>query len=388
MSETRRLFFAEAQDLLAQVQTLAATLTDDEPSKPNLNRIFRYIHSIKGGAAAFGFKQAAEIAHRLEDLLAQLRRESVTIEQNHVDLILQAKEHLAAVLFHNQSGTTVERSGLHPMIAKLDASAEQVKPPPSPAPTCYQIELVNPEQFKHWADLQVQLSALGQIAVKKATHEHRIFTLSTTTDKKGILAVCSFIVDPKDIAIRVAPLSMGELLAHFPAMIDELNQQLGKSAVLIRYGDDIEIDKDLAKHLLLPITHIVRNCMAHGIESPARRKLAGKPDQGRLTITSAIIGSNLSIRIADNGEGLNRERILTQAYALGLPLQDDDTDESVWQVLFDPRFSTAAETSTLAGRGVGLDIVKTALHELDGQIQITSRLGVGTTMTLLVPVNV
>jgi two-component system chemotaxis sensor kinase CheA len=181
---------------------------------------------------------------------------------------------------------------------------------------------------------------------------------------------------------------MGDLLLPMSRMLAQLCFEVGKKVQLTSQGDEIELSEALAQRLIAPIAHLLRNCVAHGIESPQARQFAGKAELGQLTVTSMTNGSNLTISITDDGAGMNRKQLLKSAQKQGLLVDHDLSDNEVWQLALIPGLSTATKPSMLSGRGVGLDSVKTTVAQLRGDFRIQSQAGLGTTMTIIVPIDI
>jgi two-component system chemotaxis sensor kinase CheA len=143
----------------------------------------------------------------------------------------------------------------------------------------------------------------------------------------------------------------------------------------------------LIEKIVDPLTHLVRNSIDHGIETPQARLALGKPEQGRLTLSAAHQGGKIVIRVKDDGKGLDRERILAKAHARGLAISAEPSDQEVFQLIFAPGFSTAEEVTDVSGRGVGMDVVKRNITSLGGSVDIQSVAGVGTTVSISVPLT-
>ena len=152
-------------------------------------------------------------------------------------------------------------------------------------------------------------------------------------------------------------------------------------------GEGTELDRGVTEKIVDPLTHIIRNSVDHGIESPADRLAAGKPEAGQITLRAAHEGGYIVIEVLDDGAGLDRERILAKAAASGLPVSDDMADADVWQLLFAPGFSTAEAVTDLSGRGVGMDVVKRNIVSLGGQVTLSSRAGQGTRVEIRLPLT-
>ncbi len=187
------------------------------------------------------------------------------------------------------------------------------------------------------------------------------------------------------MSIRMLPVSF--VFNRFPRVVRDLSTKLGKQIDLIIEGGETELDKGLTEKLVDPLTHLVRNSIDHGIESADVRRTRGKNPTGTVVLRAAQQGGNIVISISDDGGGLNRERILAKARENNIPISDNPRDEEVWQLIFAPGFSTAAQVTDVSGRGVGMDVVKRNVQGLGGRIDIESRAGQGATFTIHLPLT-
>ena len=186
--------------------------------------------------------------------------------------------------------------------------------------------------------------------------------------------------------IRMLPISFS--FNRYPRMIRDLSKKLDKQVELVMVGEQTELDKTVLEKIGDPLTHLVRNSMDHGIETPAERLAAGKSESGTITLKASHQGGNIVIEIIDDGKGLDRERILEKAIEKGLQEPGDRlTDEQIYQLIFKPGFSTATEVSDVSGRGVGMDVVRRNIHELGGHINISSTQGEGSNITIRLPLT-
>lgn len=187
------------------------------------------------------------------------------------------------------------------------------------------------------------------------------------------------------MSIRMLPVSF--VFNRFPRVVRDLSTKLGKQIDLLIEGGETELDKGLTEKLVDPLTHLVRNSIDHGIESAEVRRERGKNPTGTVLLRAAQQGGNIVISIRDDGGGLNRERILAKARENNIPISENPRDEEVWQLIFAPGFSTAAEVTDVSGRGVGMDVVKRNVQSLGGRIDIESRAGEGATFTIHLPLT-
>lgn len=186
--------------------------------------------------------------------------------------------------------------------------------------------------------------------------------------------------------LRLVP--VGDVFKRMRRMVRELERQTGKSIELTLEGEDTEIDKAVVDQLYEPLVHIVRNSADHGLEPAGEREQVGKSPTGRITLAAAQVGNEIRIVIADDGRGLNRQKILQRARERGLVGMDENPeDASLWKVIFQPGFSTAEAVTHLSGRGVGMDVLNSTMKELRGRIAIDTRPGEGTRVTLSIPLT-
>ncbi|KZM44096.1 chemotaxis protein CheA [Marinomonas sp. SBI22] len=187
------------------------------------------------------------------------------------------------------------------------------------------------------------------------------------------------------MSIRMLPISF--VFNRFPRLVRDLSSKLNKTVDLNLEGATTEIDKSLIEKLADPLTHLVRNSIDHGIEVPEERAKAGKTAKGTITLKAQQKGGSILISIIDDGAGLNRERILNKAAENNIPLQKNFQDSDVWNLIFAPGFSTAAEVTDVSGRGVGMDVVKRNIESLGGRIEIESTAGQGTAFHIHLPLT-
>ncbi len=186
--------------------------------------------------------------------------------------------------------------------------------------------------------------------------------------------------------IRMLPISFA--FNRFPRLVHDLSQKLDKKINLKMSGENTELDKTVMEKIGDPLVHLVRNSLDHGIESPDVRKANGKPETGTLELNAYHQGGNIVIEIADDGAGLNTERVRTKAIEKGLINESDNlSDEKINELIFHPGFSTAEQVSDVSGRGVGMDVVRRNIKDLGGGIELKSEFGVGMKITIRLPLT-
>ncbi|MGJ7535802.1 MULTISPECIES: chemotaxis protein CheA [Variovorax] len=526
LSQFTQAFFVEAVELLAEMEQLLLELDVEAPDSEQLNAIFRAAHSIKGGAATFGFVALTNTTHVLESLLDRARHGQLRLNGRMIDAFLETKDALQEQLTAYQAGKEPDpdmvahicgvlqqlalESGDDSAVAHVPAPA----PAPAPAPVAAPAAPVASSasggsgalriRFARLSDSECDLLAgelanLGKVLSRTRSNDQLTVLLETTCAPDDIVAVCCFVIDesqiditheaaaaaPEAVAVVEAPAPVaapvpepavvaeaskpqaaasvaapaakesssirvdvekvdqlinlvGELVitqsmltqaatmldpvayerflsglghlernardlqesvmsirmmpmdyvfSRFPRVIRDVSAKLGKQVRLDTYGKETELDKGLIERIVDPLTHLVRNSLDHGIETPEVRLAKGKDATGQLLLSAQHHGGNIVIEVSDDGAGLNRERILAKALQQGMPVSESMPDEEVWQLIFAPGFSTAEQVTDISGRGVGMDVVKRNIQEMGGHVEIHSRGGQGTTTRIVLPLT-
>ena len=187
------------------------------------------------------------------------------------------------------------------------------------------------------------------------------------------------------MSIRMMPISF--VFSRFPRVVRDLSGKLGKQVELKTSGETTELDKSLIERIADPLTHLIRNSLDHGIELPDKRIAAGKSPVGTITLKAYHQGGNIVIEVGDDGGGLPRNKILAKARERGFQVSDQMTDSEVFNLIFEAGFSTADQVTDVSGRGVGMDVVRRNIQSMGGRVEIESMLGVGTRMTVRLPLT-
>lgn len=192
----------------------------------------------------------------------------------------------------------------------------------------------------------------------------------------------------QDAAAELRQVPIGEVFRRMRRMVRELERQTDKKIELILEGEDTEIDKVVADRLYEPLVHVLRNSADHGLETPSERLAQGKPETGHITLSAVQLGGDIQITVADDGKGLHRDKILSRARERGLiGFAEEPEDQRLWQVIFQPGFSTAETVTNLSGRGVGMDVLNATMKSLRGLITVDSQAGKGTQVKLSIPLS-
>lgn len=193
--------------------------------------------------------------------------------------------------------------------------------------------------------------------------------------------------DLQEAVIGVRMLPVDAVFRRFPRLVRDLSSRLGKHVRLRTIGEGTELDKGLIEKIADPLVHLVRNSIDHGLEMPDVRRDAGKDETGTITLAASHQGGHIVIEVSDDGRGLNRDKILSKALERGLAVPENPSDAQVWDLIFQPGFSTADAVTDLSGRGVGMDVVRRNIQALGGEVQLESAAGNGTRVLIRLPLT-
>lgn len=518
MEAIRVSFFAECDEHLASLIDGLDALSAGTGDAETINVVFRAVHSIKGGAAAFGFDTLVTFAHSFEGALDAVRSGRIALDGDTLRLFYRAADLLSDHTHAARDGTAPGQSADTNAIAALDAlsQGEPEAPgfgilaseetdlgdfgtPPSSTSTWVIRFAPKPEFFetgndplflfralREMGELSVvpDLDALPTLDTYDPMRAYLAWDLRLITDetKSTIAEVFEFVEDLCDLRIEapeiapeatpdtdtaqtparapsgvsaiqptrptvrvdleridrlvnmvgelvinqamlaqsvkeaglaaISPIATGldeflqltrdiqenimsiraqpikPLFQRMGRIVREAAAATGKDVRLVTHGEATEIDKTVIDVLAEPLTHMIRNAIDHGLETPAARRAAGKPEQGTITLGATHRSGRVVVEISDDGAGIDRTRARKRAVEAGLITHEDILDDTeIDQLLFRPGFSTASQVSNMSGRGVGMDIVKTAIASLGGRIVISSTPGRGTSFAISLPLT-
>lgn len=238
------------------------------------------------------------------------------------------------------------------------------------------------------ARLDTLMDSVGELV----TVEARLTELARQSRDSSLIATAELITrlagQLRDATIVMRMVPMRTLIARFRRLIHSLSETLGRPVSFVVLGEETELDKTMIEKLADPLVHILRNAIDHGMETPDERKAAGKVPEGKIELSAVHAGGEVLIRVRDDGKGMNPERIRAKAVEKGLIQPDAQlTENQIFALIFEPGFSTAEKVTELSGRGVGMDVVRRTIENLRGSIDVESRLGFGTSVTLRLPLT-
>ncbi len=414
-----RDFLAESHENLDALDRAFVALEQTPADRALLSNVFRTLHTLKGSSGFFGFWRLEKIAHAAESLLGKLRSGELLLNETMTSTLLGTVDGIRESL--KQLEQTGQESGKDfsapietlkqlaegkavaaPAAEKKVAPASSPATPPAPAPSP---NVVEGTQFTRQGDapsaadstvrvdvglLDKLMNLVGELVLARnrllpfaVNHTDAAFA-SATQRLDGITTE----LQERVMKTRMQPIN--HVWSKFPRLVRDLSAQCGKQVNLVMEGTETELDRTLLDAIKDPLTHMVRNCVDHGIEPPDTRVAAGKPAAGRLLLRAYHESGLVVIEISDDGAGINLARVRQKAVEKGFLKSEQAarlTDRQATDLIFLPGFSTAETTTSVSGRGVGMDVVKTNIENSGGSIELSTAAGQGTTLRLKIPLT-
>ncbi len=399
MDEIVAEFLVESVESLDRLDRDLLALEREPGSRDVLASIFRTVHTIKGTCGFLGFGRLERVAHAAESLLAGLRDGSRSMTPEIAEVLLRTGDALRAML-DRIAATGAEGEDAHDDVVRdlsrlRGGSAEGFAAPVLPATPA----TGRSERRGSVADTTIRvdvglldrlMTVVGELVLAR---NHLVQLADGSPDPA--LASASHGVDRITAELqegvmktRLQPIRTA--WAAFPRVVRDLAVAVGKQARLETDGEDTELDRSIIEAIKDPLAHLVRNAIDHGIESPGERIAGGKPQEGVVMVRAYHEGGQVTIEVSDDGRGIDTTAIRTKAVEHGAVAADQASrlsERQVIDLLFIPGFSTADHVTTLSGRGVGMDVVRTNIERVGGSIDVTGEPGRGTTFKIRIPLT-
>jgi two-component system, chemotaxis family, sensor kinase CheA len=415
-------FLVESHENLDQLDRDLVALERDPGSRDLLGSIFRTIHTIKGTSGFLAFGSLESVTHVGENLLARLRDGKLSMTPLTTDVLLAmvdtVRELLSAIEDDGTEGDvdvaevvqritavldgTAPQPAPTPIAELLPQPADEAEPTPVAAPPAHRAPAEATEETstrRNVADSSIRvdvelLDTLMRLVGELVLTRNQI--VRQAADQEGLdlmrsaqrLNLIATELQEGVMKTRMQPID--HLWSKLPRVVRDLGAACGKSVSLAMVGRETELDRSLLESVKDPLTHLVRNAVDHGLESPEGRGAAGKPAEGVLTLRAYHEGGQVVVEVCDDGAGIDADRIAEKAQASGLRTAAQLAQMSpaeILQLIFLPGFSTAQSVTNVSGRGVGMDVVKTNIEAIGGTIEVESVVGRGTTCRLRIPLT-
>jgi two-component system, chemotaxis family, sensor kinase CheA len=422
MDDLLREFLTETNESLERVDAELVRF-EREPNNANiLGNIFRLVHTIKGTCGFLGLPRLEALAHAAETLMGKFR-DGMPVTADAVTLILNTIDRIKLILDEIETQEKEPDGGDTDLIARLarraagEVQAAALPPEPlellevsealEPAEGAESVEAPEPALSQAPHDERGERVANNSIRVSVGTLDYLMTTVSELVLTRNQLLEIVRRHEDSDFKVPLQRLSnvtaelqegvmktrmqpIGNAWQKLPRIVRDLCGELGKEIELKMYGAETELDRQVLELVKDPLTHLVRNCADHGIEDAAARIAAGKPAKGTIQLSACHQGGHIIIEIADDGRGLDLARIRAKALEKGLAGEAElaaKSDADICNFIFAPGFSTAARVTSISGRGVGMDVVRSNIEQIGGTVDLRSVAGDGVKFTIKIPLT-
>ncbi|MBC9179730.1 hybrid sensor histidine kinase/response regulator [Pseudoroseomonas ludipueritiae] len=422
-------FLTETNEGLATLDVALLTLEKAPDDRPTLSEIFRSVHTIKGTCGFLGLSRLEKVAHAAENVLGKYREGSLKVTPAGITLILSAIDALKGIVAGLEATGSEPQGDDSALIAALDAAwrGGAVAAPEPVVDPFEAVEILAPEAVAESLPCEPVASAPAAPAVAggaPAAGGAGVAppqTIRVSVDVlEDLMTLVSELVLTRNQLLQLVrargdsaltvPLQrlshitselqegvmktrmqpIGNAWQKLPRIVRDLANELGKKIELVMKGADTELDRQVLELIKDPLTHMVRNSGDHGLETPEQRRAAGKPEMGRITLNAYHEGGHIIIEIGDDGRGLSVEKIKAKVLSQGLTTEVElagMSEREIQHFIFRAGFSTAAAITSVSGRGVGMDVVKTNVEKIGGTIELRSVEGRGTTFFIKIPLT-
>ncbi len=443
--ELTKEFIIESFEFLDKLDEDLLGLEKGDRSPELINRIFRAVHTIKGTSGCLGYQKLQSVTHVGENLLSLVREGKLAPHSEMISVLLRLSDALRTMLqdveatgqegpeayldliqnleklqkppgepaafgFFDDDAPVMEAALVSDASAPapVPLAAAPVKPiPATPSPKPAEIHAPAPASGGESGELTKSAMADSAIRVD-VSHLDKLMNLvgelvlarnqiiqhSNQFQDPGLLATCQRInlitSELQEGVMKTRMQPIGNIWSKFPRVVRDVSQDLGKQIRLEMHGNETELDKTIIEAIKDPLTHIIRNSVDHGIEAPAARLAAGKPQEGVLTLRAFHEGGKVNIEIVDDGGGIIPAKVKAKALQKGIITAEQAgrmSDRDATNLVFMPGFSTAEKVTNVSGRGVGMDVVKTNIEKIGGSVEIQSEAGKGTTLKIKIPLT-
>jgi two-component system chemotaxis sensor kinase CheA len=386
-------FVAECREMLEALGGEIVAWEAQPDDRARLDSIFRFVHTVKGNCGFFEFPRLEALSHAAEDALADVRAGRRVPDGQLVSAVLAIIDRISEMVAAIEAGEEMPGGDDSALIDALAPGAEGAAAPvaahfaegqgrASAAPRTIRLSVELLDRV---------MSTVSDMVLARNELARRLRESTTEVSVDGAFErLSSIIAEMRDAITRTRMQRIENLFVGLPRMVRDLSAELGKQVLVDIEGGDVELDREMIEMIRDPLTHIIRNAVDHGIETPAERLAAGKREIGILSVSARQSGNQILIDIQDDGRGIDGQRLVEKAIASGVIEKADAAQlgpREQLALIFEAGLSTAKQVTAISGRGVGMDVVRSNVERIGGIVEVDSRLGEGTRMTLRVPLT-
>lgn len=395
------IFVEEGTDYLNEWERVCLDLSKESSTlKEDLESLFRCAHNLKGASKTLGFVHYGDVVHQVEDLITHIQENPSTISSSMVDFLIDMQSYLLdalQILGRNDDELRQKCEVVKTHIQHLILSKEVQVPLVAESKPTDSNQDKKSKPMKKNETIRLSSKKLDQLIQMVGELSINQSIVSKMIQNESIGAPCTAAIQRTEkISKEIQEISMSLRMNTLETLFQRLKRTsmdiakgMGKDILISVRGEECELDRSAIECLTEPLIHIVRNAVDHGIESPEKRQKLGKQARSELCISAKNSAEGVEISITDNGSGLSTEKIRQKAIVHKLISEKDPLkEEQIHQLIFRSGFSTAEKVSDISGRGVGLDVVRSSIEQVNGSVFVKTEEDKGTTFLVHVPVNI
>lgn len=379
-------FIAETRETLEALSGEIVAWEAQPADRGRLDAIFRFVHTVKGSCGFLDLPRLGRLSHAAEGALAEVRSGARSPDRALVNAVLAVVDRIGELVEAIDSGMSLEDGCDAVLIAALAEGAQEVRQAHGPSrhhapPRSVRLNVGLLDRMMNGMSDMV----LARNELARRLRDGGVDPAIEAALERLSLTVCEM----RDTVTRARMQRIDALFSALPRMVRDTAAGLGKSVALHIEGADVELDREMIEVMRDPLVHIVRNAIDHGIETPGERRLAGKPEKGRLAVSARQSGNQIVIEIADDGRGIDTERLIRKLAAAGRDAQTLRAlpERAKLELVFEPGLSTRDEVTEVSGRGVGMDVVRAAIDQIGGRVELDNVPGRGLRLAIHVPLT-
>ena len=392
MDDLLREFLVESNEHLDQMESDLVALEARPDDEEALARVFRAVHTIKGTCGFFGMPKLEAVAHAGENVLTRLLGGDLHFSARIADVLLRLVDAVRGILAVIEKAGKEGEPDTAALVSDLDrvAAGEAPASPPR-APLSTPAAPRGPRTVRlDVSVLDALMSGVGELVLSRNQIAEAAEKKRDTALGHAAQHLSRITADLQESVMRARMEPVGRAWAKVPRLARDLSALFGKQVRVTMKGGETELDRSILEAIQDPLTHLVRNSIDHGVERPDTRRATGKPATGRLSLSAYQEGGHVVIEIRDDGAGIDPERIRRAVVEKKLRTREEAaalSDADAQRLVFLPGFSTADEVTSVSGRGVGMDVVRTNVEGVGGTVDLSSKPGKGTTVRILLPLT-